>query len=244
MSCEVLEAREGKATGSFDWLNRCLCNRLEWWFEKECVGEFNLWDHLQILPTIAEDYVPLSSGSYLNRRMGEEAETGPVSKETSLFLKEALELSGFYSRHKGSFPTSRPLSPLVEAIFSCWWEEHFVESFEKSKGKDSADIFETFKVDEEVKKGSPLEVLKHFSGLREKDCDEYFSKEVKISFNFSFNFSEEVSMISLAKEDVVRSSVKEVSSLWGRMKGSNSTLRLEPQSWIHEGHLCLLNRHY
>ena len=110
------------------------------------------------------------------------------------------------------------------------------------KNKDSKEIFDIFKFDEEIfsEEGSPLKVSRDFVGLREKDCDEYFSKEVKISFNFS----EEVSMISLAKEDVVRSSVKEVSSLWGRMKGSNSTLRLEPQSWIHEGHLCLLNRHY
>ena len=76
-------------------------------------------------------------------------------------------------------------------------------------------MLETFKVDEEVlsiKNGSPLEVSKHFSRFREKGCVESYLNEVNASFNFSSNFTEEVSIISLMKEDVVRSSAKVVPS--------------------------------
>ena len=48
------------------------------------------------------------------------------------------------------------------------------EHFEESKGKDSEEMVETFKVDEEclsTKEIFPLEVSKHFSGSREKYCD-------------------------------------------------------------------------
>ena len=77
-------------------------------------------------------------------------------------------------------------------------------------------MVEAFKVGKEVsptKDVSPIEVSKDFSGLKEKVCDDYFSKEVKISFNFSFKFPEDVSIMSLAKEDVVRSSTQVGSSL-------------------------------
>ena len=49
-------------------------------------------------------------------------------------------------------------------------------------------MFEIFKIDEEdfsTEEVSPLEVSKDFSVLREKDCDESFSNNFKISFNFS-----------------------------------------------------------
>ena len=90
---------------------------------------------------------------------------------------------GFSLREKGSLVNSTCLSRLVEAITSRLWEEYF----EESKGENSAEMFEIFRVDEEVlstKESSPLEVSKHSSGLREKDCDESFSNEIKISFNF------------------------------------------------------------
>ena len=77
-------------------------------------------------------------------------------------------------------------------------------------------MFEIFRVDEEVlssEEGSPFAVAKGFSEFREKYCDESLSDEVNISFNFSLIFPEEVSMISLTKEDVVRSCVKVVSSV-------------------------------
>ena len=45
--------------------------------------------------------------------------------------------------------------------------------------------------------GSPIAVAKDFSGLREKDCDESLSTEVKISLNFALILLEEVSMMSL-----------------------------------------------
>ena len=51
-------------------------------------------------------------------------------------------------------------------------------------------------------------------------------------------------MMSLTKEEEVRSSVKIVSSVQGMTKGSYSTLRLAPQAFSHEGNLlnqnCLL----
>ena len=82
----------------------------------------------------------------------------------------------------------------------------FCKNFWKSKRKDSSEILEVFKANEEVfstKEGPLLKVLKRFLGLRRKDCAESFWNEVKISFNFSFNFPEEVSMMSLTKEDVL-----------------------------------------
>ena len=64
-------------------------------------------------------------------------------------------------------------------------------------------MFETLNIDEEVlstKKGSSFSLAKGFSEFMQKHCDKYLSDEVKISFNFSLNFLEEVSMISLTKK--------------------------------------------
>ena len=96
------------------------------------------------------------------------------------------------------------------------------------KVKIKKETCKVFRVDEEVvssEEGFPFSVAKSFSGFGEKHCDEYLSDWFKISFNFSFNFSEEDSIISLTK-DVLGSSMKVVSSLLGRMKGLDSTLRL------------------
>ena len=76
-------------------------------------------------------------------------------------------------------------------------------------------MFEIFRVDEEIlstEEGSALAVVKDFSGLREKYCNESLSNEVKISFDFAFIFIEEVSMMSSRKEEVVISSTKILSS--------------------------------
>ena len=73
-----------------------------------------------------------------------------------------------------------------------------------------------FIVDEEFlsdEEGSPLEVAKFFSELREKYCDKSLSNEVNISLNFSLILIEEVSIISFRKEEVVRSSAKIVPSV-------------------------------
>ena len=73
-----------------------------------------------------------------------------------------------------------------------------MESFEISKSKESSEMLEAFKFGEEVfptKDVYPIEVSKDFSGLKEKVCDDSFSNEVKISFNFSFKFTEEVLMM-------------------------------------------------
>ena len=63
-----------------------------------------------------------------------------------------------------------------------------------------------------------------------KDEDESLSNGVKISFYFFFSLLEEASMMSLTKEEVVRSHVKIFSLAWDMTKGLNSTLRLDSSS--------------
>ena len=162
----------GEMTGSF-----VSYNRFDWALE-EFLTEKNRWDLLQTLPTIPEGWMSLVSESSSNMWMDEEEETDLVSKDTNLFLKERWALEVFPSRKKGSLTNSRHLLPLVDAI-SSWCDGRRREgSFEDSKGKDSAKIFETFKVDEEVvysDEGSPLAVAKCFLGFRDKDYDESLS---------------------------------------------------------------------
>ena len=71
-----------------------------------------------------------------------------------------------------------------------------------------------FRFDEEdllAEEGSPLEFERYISGLREKDCNASLSNEVNISLNFALIFLEDISMMSLRKEEVIRSSAKIVS---------------------------------
>ena len=80
MSHEVLEACEGKMTGIFiprDRFKFISCDHFEQGIEEEWFGEFNRYDFLQILATISEDWMSLSSESSLNMRMVEESETDP-----------------------------------------------------------------------------------------------------------------------------------------------------------------------
>ena len=71
-----------------------------------------------MLPTIAEDWMSLSSESSSNSRTGEEVETDLFSKKTSVFLKGRWALKGHSLTKKASLPNSRRLSPLVESITS------------------------------------------------------------------------------------------------------------------------------
>ena len=134
----------------------------------------------------------------------------------NLFLKERWVLQGLSLRKKGSFPNSRRLSTLVEAITSLCDGKRWEGFFEQSKGENSTEVFKIFRVDEKVlssEEDYPFAVAKVFSGFGEKIVKKSLSDEVNISFNFSLIFLEEVSMTSLRKEEVVRLSVKIVSSM-------------------------------
>ena len=75
-------------------------------------------------------------------------------------------------------------------------------------------MFEIYRLEEELisdEEGSQLAVAENFSELREKECDDYLSNAVKISFNFVLIFLEEVAMKYLRKE-LLRSSAKIVYS--------------------------------
>ena len=77
-------------------------------------------------------------------------------------------------------------------------------------------MFEICRVDEEVlpaKEVSPIEIAKDFSELGEEERVESLPNEVKFSFSFALIFPEDVSMMSLRKEESVRSSENIVSSV-------------------------------
>ena len=90
---------------------------------------------------------------------------------------------------------TRDVFSLVEVIPS-WCdrqirEESFEEYFEESKGRDSAEILEVFKVDEEVlstKEDSPLEIPKIFSGLIKRVVLNIFWAKSRLFSTFRSNF--------------------------------------------------------
>ena len=105
--------------------------------------------------------------------------------------------------------------------------------FEKSMFEDLKEIFEICRANVKVlssEESFPFAGANDSLELREEESVEYSSGEVKILSKFTLILLQESDMMSLGKEEVLRSSTKMVSSERVTTKDSKPTLRFSSLS--------------